>query len=1038
MPSYSRSHPSPSSWAALPSEAWQFLEGILDRFEDAWRRGERPALRAYLTEAAAEQRLVLLVQLAHMDLEFRLRAGEAARVEDYLRVYPELHDRPQAVLDLVAAEYLLREARGAAVRLEDYQARFPALAAGLPAVVATCRARSAGANAEAATVPPAKIRPEADTPRPPAVVPLSAAAALPPVQVPGYEVLEVLGEGGMGIVFKSRHLALNRIVALKMIRHATYAGAEERHRFRIEAEAIARLQHPNVVQIFDVGEHAGLPYFSLEFCPGGSLAHQLQGTPLSPHAAAALVEVLARAVHAAHQTGIVHRDLKPANVLLAEDGTPKVTDFGLAKKLHEAGQTASNAIMGTPSYMAPEQAGGKSQQVGPAADVYALGAILYELLTGRPPFKAATTLDTLMQVVADEPVPPRQLQSKTPKDLETICLRCLHKAPQLRYASAWELAEDLRRFRAGEPIQARPVSRGERAWKWVKRRPTLATLVLLCALAALGLVAGGVWHNMRLRTERDRAAKNFELARRAVEEMLTEVGEEQLASEPRMERKRRALLEKARGFYLEFLQDRGNDAALLQATALAHKRVGDIARLLRLDAEAETAYGQAIALLRPLAEASPAKAELRQQLADSHNWHGEVLRLTDRPAEAQQAYEQALRLQRQLVEDFADQPDYRRDQARTLYNLGILARGTNQPQQAREYFAAAIALLEELAAQLPHVPEYQQHLARAYLNQGPVLRRTDGFDQARASYDRATALLQQLQQRHQQLHPKDPYMPEYHHELGATRNNLGILLADAQRYAEAGGAHGQALTIFGRLAADFPAVPDYRKELANTHNSLGIVRMRQHDVSGAQQHFGQARKLFGELAAEFADVVDYQVHLAMILGNLAWLHTEQKDWQAARPLTEEGVQRLQAALKSNPNNRLGRQVLRNQYRSLAETLIELHDHAGAATAALAMPAVLGDQAQDYYYAACFLARCMPLADKDDRLRDRARAVTDHYAGRAVEMLREAIGKGGTGWQRLPEPREAEIFRPLEGREDFRKLRAELPARQSPAGRSAVP
>ena len=250
------------------------------------------------------------------------------------------------------------------------------------------------------------------------------------------------------------------------------------------------MQHPNIVQVYEVGEHEGKPFFSLEFCGGGSLEKKLNGTPLPAREAAALVETLARAMQAAHEQHVIHRDLKPANVLLAEDGTPKITDFGLAKKLDEAGQTQSGAIMGTPSYMAPEQAGGKSGEIGPAADVYALGAILYECLTGRPPFKAATALDTILQVVSDEPVPPSQLQTKTPRDLETICLKCLHKEARKRYATARELADDLRRFLDGEPIRARPVGRVERAAKWVKRNPVVAALVALVVLSVLGGASG--------------------------------------------------------------------------------------------------------------------------------------------------------------------------------------------------------------------------------------------------------------------------------------------------------------------------------------------------------------------------------------------------------------------------------------------------------------------------------------------------------------------------------------------------------------------
>jgi serine/threonine-protein kinase len=278
----------------------------------------------------------------------------------------------------------------------------------------------------------------------------------------------------MGVVYRARQTKLGRLVALKMILSGAHAGEAGVARFRTEAEAIARLQHPNIVQVYEVGEQAGLPYFSLEFCGGGSLEKKLSGTPLPPGKAAALVETLARAMQAAHAQHVIHRDLKPANVLLTEDGTPKITDFGLAKKLDEAGQTQSGAILGTPSYMAPEQAGGQSKELGPMCDIYALGAVLYECLTGRPPFKAATPLDTVLQVISDEAVPPTQLQSKVPRDLETICFKCLRKEPARRYESAAALADDLRRFAERRPIVARPVGRLERSAKWVRRNPVLA------------------------------------------------------------------------------------------------------------------------------------------------------------------------------------------------------------------------------------------------------------------------------------------------------------------------------------------------------------------------------------------------------------------------------------------------------------------------------------------------------------------------------------------------------------------------------------
>jgi serine/threonine-protein kinase len=268
-----------------------------------------------------------------------------------------------------------------------------------------------------------------------------------------YEVLGELGRGGMGVVYQARHTKLNRLVAVKMILAGDHAGAEHRARFLAEARAAARFQHPHIVQIHDVGEHEGLPYFSLEFVDGGSLAGRLKAHPLPDREAARLVEVLARAVHHAHERGIVHRDLKPANVLLTGDNTPKIADFGLARFLDaDGGQTASGAVVGTPSYMAPEQAGGRGEEVGPLTDVYALGAILYECLTGRPPFQGATLLETLLLVQQEPPDRPRLHNPEVSRSLQAICLRCLAKDPHDRYPSAEALADDLGRFLNGEPV----------------------------------------------------------------------------------------------------------------------------------------------------------------------------------------------------------------------------------------------------------------------------------------------------------------------------------------------------------------------------------------------------------------------------------------------------------------------------------------------------------------------------------------------------------------------------------------------------------
>jgi WD40 repeat protein len=461
-----------------PPEVALEVDGACLRFEQAWQQaGRRPRLEQYLASASAAARPELLRELLALELAYRFRLGDAPVVE-------------------------------------EFEQRFPGDVEAVRAVFAEVLAAAASSKTETLPPAPAPPRPDALTgagqmleqsPLLQDQATLLGKGGGAGVQVEGYEILKELGRGGMGVVYQARHLRLGRVVALKMVLAGGHATEQDLQRFLGEAEAVAALQHPHIVQLYDFGQHNGLPYFTLELVPGGSLADRLAGTPLAPRAAARIVEQLAGGMAYAHQHGIVHRDLKPANVLLAEDGTPKITDFGLARRVHgepgalaTGGLTATGAVMGTPSYMAPEQASGEGKRVGPTADVYALGAILYECLTGRPPFRAATALDTLVQVVSAEPVAPRQFNPAIDRDLETICLKCLRKEPGKRYASAQELAEDLRRFLNREPIRARPVGRWERGVKWVRRRPAAAGLLAVSVLAALTLLGSGLYFTARL------------------------------------------------------------------------------------------------------------------------------------------------------------------------------------------------------------------------------------------------------------------------------------------------------------------------------------------------------------------------------------------------------------------------------------------------------------------------------------------------------------------------------------------------------------
>ena len=334
-----------------------------------------------------------------------------------------------------------------------------------------------------------------------------------PRQIGDYRIERILGRGGMGIVYKARQTKLGRDVALKMVLAGAHASDDVLTRFIAEAKAVAHLQHPNIVQIFEVGEHEGLPFFSLEYVDGNSLDKRVAGKPLPPEDAARLTITLCEAMQYAHEHGVLHRDLKPANILMTSAGVPKVTDFGLAKRLEDADDTSSTrtgTIMGTPSYMSPEQARGAVKELGPATDQYSLGAILYEFLTGRPPFVAPKPFDVILQVLRNEPISPKQFLPKMPVDIETICLKALQKDPAKRYGSCAEMASDLGRFLRNEPIQARPVGPIEHAWRWCRRNPLVASLSTAAIMALLAVAIVSTWSTLTLRDKNAQLVKSQE------------------------------------------------------------------------------------------------------------------------------------------------------------------------------------------------------------------------------------------------------------------------------------------------------------------------------------------------------------------------------------------------------------------------------------------------------------------------------------------------------------------------------------------------
>jgi tetratricopeptide (TPR) repeat protein len=513
------------------SEAWspeqaRALDDVCRRFEEAWKAGTGapPPVEEYLGELPEPWRPALLRELLLLDLDYRWLRGERPTAEEYEGRFPEY-------LPAVRSAF----------------AKFvPPSSGDVPRM--TARPGRANGAAPDTALDGDRTRVEGPGLAPPEAPAAAAGGALfEGRQVPGYEILGKLGQGGMGVVYKALHLPLKRVVALKMIRPDVRDDAEYLSRFRREAETVARLQHPNIVQIYEIDEHGGLPYFALEFVEGGSLDRKVRGTPQPAAPAAELVETLARAMAAVHALGITHRDLKPANVLLLADGTPKITDFGLAKQLDRRTlPTDAGAILGTPNYMAPEQASGRGEEVGPLADVYALGAILYELLTGRPPFLGENPFHTLAQVCTHDPVSPRRLQPTVPRDLEKICLKCLEKEPRKRYASAADLADDLGRFRNGEPVRARLITPVGRAFKWARRHRAAAVAAVASILAVLGAVCGVVFYSLyeaQQKAQQLAAVHKTDAAQRAAVALRNQGQEAKAAKQ----------FEAARGYFIQAL-----------------------------------------------------------------------------------------------------------------------------------------------------------------------------------------------------------------------------------------------------------------------------------------------------------------------------------------------------------------------------------------------------------------------------------------------------------------------------------------------------
>jgi tetratricopeptide (TPR) repeat protein len=865
---------------------------------------------------------------------------------------------------------------------------------------------------------------------------------LPFSQLGRYQIRRQIGQGSCGIVFLAYDPQLCREVALKVPRAEALLSPPLRERFLREARAAAGLDHPNVVPVYEASEVGPICFIASAYCPGVTLAAWLKQRtePVPFRLAATLVQTLAQAVQHAHDRSVVHRDLKPANILLQtkdEGGRtkdesepsassssfvlppssflPKVTDFGLAKLLaaEESGQTHSGVILGTPSYMAPAQADGKTRELGPAADVYALGAILYELLTGRPPFRGETPLETLEQVRTTEPVAPRHLRPGLPRDLETICLKCIEKDPGRRYAGAADLATDVGRFLAGEPVRARPVGMWGRAVKWARRRPAVTALVAMLGLvgfAALGSITA-LW--LQAQEERDQAQQerdvaaaardeaeaNFRLAKKAVDDCFILTTTHPLLREERMRRVRKLLLEQALPFYEGFQVQHQDAPNLLDQQARNYQSVGLILRELGRWPETERAFHQAEEKWEQLIRARPEEDNHRNSLAHTLSARGVTFRHLGQVADAARCYERAVAIGEKLVAASPSVMKYQDTLAFAYNNLGTLQSSQNQASATIHSFERAQRWYEKLVADHPEVAEHQCYLANTYANLGAALcnggKREGGLE-----------LLHKALEIQSKLATAHPEVSEYRADLAGTCNRLGAYHLESDPHA-AVQLFDRARRTYGELAAAQPDAASYRLQLAGSQVNVGnaLKSLRKRDE--ALNWYAQASAVLEDMRRQAPKDAWVREYLHNARWGWGWTLNELGRYREALAVWDRAIELVVGSERDE--TRLERA------RALAHT----GEHARAAVEVADVTRQASLPGEWLYRGAQIVAVAAGAARQDA-------ATVEGYARQAVQLLQRARAAG-----RFPDAASVEDlrtrpeFEPLRKRVDFQKLMDEL-------------